>query len=68
MLLEVVLAVALFVGAASFCMVATRSLFGTLERIDRRQRVIDLSSPAVPSGSSTWKPPGRSSRGSPSWS
>jgi hypothetical protein len=43
MLLEVVLAVVLFVGAASFCMVATRSLFGTLERIDRRQRAVDLA-------------------------
>ena len=43
MLLEVMLAVVLFVGAASFCMVATRSLFGTLERIDRRQRAIDLA-------------------------
>ena len=43
MLLEVVLSVVLFVGAASFCLAATSSLFGTLERIDRRQRVIDLA-------------------------
>jgi hypothetical protein len=42
MLLEVVLSVVLCVGAASFCLAATRSLFGTLERIDRRQRAIDL--------------------------
>ncbi|MHC4082971.1 MAG: type IV pilus modification PilV family protein [Planctomycetota bacterium] len=43
MLLEVMLSVVLFVGAASFCLAATRSLFGTLERIDRRQRAIDLA-------------------------
>jgi hypothetical protein len=43
MLLEVVLSVVLFVGAASFCLAATNSLFGTLERIDRRQRAIDLA-------------------------
>jgi hypothetical protein len=43
MLLEVVLSVILFVGAASFCLAATRSLFGALDRIDRRQRAIDLA-------------------------
>jgi hypothetical protein len=43
MLLEVVLSVALFVGAASFTLAATSSLFGALERIDRRQHVIDLA-------------------------
>jgi hypothetical protein len=43
MLLEVVLSVVLFVGAASFCLAATNSLFGTLERIDRRQRAVDLA-------------------------
>jgi hypothetical protein len=43
MLLEVMLALALFVGAASFCLAATRSLFSAMERIDRRQRVIDLA-------------------------
>jgi hypothetical protein len=35
--------VVLFVGAASFVLAATGSLFGALERIDRRQRVIDLA-------------------------
>lgn len=43
MLLEVMLSLALFVGAASFCLAAMRSLFGAMERIDRRQRVVDLA-------------------------
>jgi hypothetical protein len=43
MLLEVMLALALFVGAASFCLAATRSLFGAMERIDRQQRLVDLA-------------------------
>ncbi len=43
LLLEVMLSIALFVAAASFCLVATRSLFSALDRAERRQFVIDLA-------------------------
>ena len=43
LLLEVMLSIALFVGAASFCLAATRSLFFALDRAERRQQVIDLA-------------------------
>ncbi len=42
-LLEVLLSLALFVGAASFCLAAMRSLHAALDRADRDQRVIDLA-------------------------
>ena len=43
MLLEVMLAIALFVGAASLCLAVTRSLFSTLQRSERRQCAVDLA-------------------------
>ena len=43
LLLEVMLSVALFVGAASFCLVVTRSLFSAMDRADRRQLCVDLA-------------------------
>jgi hypothetical protein len=42
-LLEVVLSIVLFVGAASFCLAATRSLFEALDRADRRDLALDLA-------------------------
>ena len=42
-LLEVMLAIGLFVGAAAFCLGVTRSLFASLERTDRRRLAIDLA-------------------------
>lgn len=42
-LLELMLALALFVGAAALCLTATRSLFAALDRADRRQWAIDLA-------------------------
>ncbi len=42
-LLEVMLAIGLFVGAAAFCLGVTRSLFSSLERTDRRRLAIDLA-------------------------
>lgn len=43
MLLEVLLAVVLFVGAASFCLAAVSSLFTALDRAQRRQLAVDLA-------------------------
>ena len=42
-LLEVLLAIGLFVGAAAFCLGVTKSLFSALERADRRWLAIDLA-------------------------
>ena len=42
-LFEVMLSVALFVGAAAFCLGATRSLFWAFERAERRQFASDLA-------------------------
>ena len=43
MLLEVMLSIALFVGAAAFCLAASRSLFSSLDRAGRRHRAADLA-------------------------
>ncbi len=43
MLLEVMLAVGLFVGSAAFCLGVTRSLFESLQRADRRHLAVDLA-------------------------
>ena len=43
MLLEVMLAVGLFVGSAAFCLGVTRSLFDSLQRADRRHLAVDLA-------------------------
>jgi hypothetical protein len=43
MLFEVMLSVALFVGAAAFCLGATRSVFGALDRAKRQQEAVDLA-------------------------
>ncbi len=43
MLLEVMLAVGLFVGSASFCLAVTKSLFASLQRADRRHFAVDLA-------------------------
>ncbi len=43
MLLEVMLAIGLFVGAAAFCLGVTKSLFSALERNDRRRLAVDLA-------------------------
>ena len=43
MLLEVMLAVGLFVGSAAFCLAVTRSLFASLQRADRRHLAVDLA-------------------------
>ncbi len=43
MLLEVMLAIGLFVGAAAFCLGVTKSLFSSLERNDRRRLAVDLA-------------------------
>jgi hypothetical protein len=43
MLFEVMLAVALFVGAGAFCLSVTRSLFGALDRVQREQLALDLA-------------------------
>jgi len=42
-LLEVMLAIGLFVGAAAFCLGVTRNLFAALDRADRRKLAIDLA-------------------------
>ncbi len=42
-LLEVMLALGLFVGSAAFCLGVTRSMFAALERADRRQLAVDLA-------------------------
>jgi len=42
-LLEVMLALGLFVGSAAFCLAVTRSLFAALDRADRRQFAVDLA-------------------------
>ncbi len=42
-LFEVMLSVALFVGAAAFCLGATKSLFAAFERAGRRQFAVDLA-------------------------
>jgi hypothetical protein len=42
-LLEVLLAIGLFVGAAAFCLGVTKSLFSAFERTDRRRLAIDLA-------------------------
>jgi hypothetical protein len=42
-LLEVMLALGLFVGSAAFCLAVTRSLFAALDRADRRQLAVDLA-------------------------
>lgn len=42
-LLEVLLAMALFVGSAAFCLGVTKSLFSALERADRRRLAVDLA-------------------------
>ncbi len=43
MLLEIMLAVGLFVGSAAFCLAVTRSLFASLQRTDRRHLAVDLA-------------------------
>jgi len=43
MLLEVMLAVGLFVGSAAFCLGVTRSLFQSLQRADQRHLAVDLA-------------------------
>ncbi len=43
MLLEVMLAVGLFVGSAAVCLAVTRSLFASLQRTDRRHLAVDLA-------------------------
>ncbi len=42
-MLEVMLSIGLFVGAAAFCLGATKSIFVGLERADRRQCAVDLA-------------------------
>ncbi len=42
-LFEVMLSVALFVGAAAFCLSATNSVFGALDRGQRTQFAVDLA-------------------------
>ncbi len=42
-LLEVMLALGLFVVSAAFCLGVTRSLFAALDRADRRQLAVDLA-------------------------
>ncbi len=42
-LLEVMLAIGLFVGAAAFCLGVTKRLFWALERADHRRLAIDLA-------------------------
>ncbi len=42
-LLEVMLAIGLFVGAAAFCLGVSRSMFAALERADHRRLAIDLA-------------------------
>ncbi len=42
-LLEMLLALGLFVGAASFCLASMRSLHSALDRAERDQRVVDLA-------------------------
>lgn len=42
-MLEVLLSVALFVGAAAFCLGATRSMMTALDRADRRHRALDIA-------------------------
>ena len=42
-LFEVMLALALFVGAASFTLAAARSVFSSLDQMRRRQEAIDLA-------------------------
>ncbi len=42
-LFEVMLSIALFVGSAAFCLGATKSLFGALDRAKRRQVAVDLA-------------------------
>ncbi len=42
-LLEVMLAIGLFVGAAAFCLGVTKRLFWSLERADHRRLAIDLA-------------------------
>ena len=43
MLFEIMLSVALFVGAGAFCLSVTRSLFGALDRVKREQQALDLA-------------------------
>lgn len=43
MLFEIMLSVALFVGAGSICLGVTRSLFSALDRVQREQRGLDLA-------------------------
>jgi hypothetical protein len=43
MLLEVTLSIALFVGAASFCIAVTRSLFASLDQAGRRHFAADIA-------------------------
>lgn len=43
MLLEVMLAIGLFVGSAAFCLGVTKSLFAALDRADRRRMAVDLA-------------------------
>jgi len=42
-LLEVLLAIGLFAGAATFCLGVTKSLFSAFDRTDRRRMAIDLA-------------------------
>ena len=42
-LLEVMLALALFVGAGAFCLAAVKSVFGALDRAERRSFAADLA-------------------------
>lgn len=43
MLFEIMLSIALFVGAGTFCLAVTRSLFGALYRVQREQQALDLA-------------------------
>ncbi len=43
MLLEVTLSIALFVGAATFCIAVTRSLFSSLDQAGRRHFAADIA-------------------------
>jgi len=43
LLLETMLSIALFVGAAAFCITSLRSLFDRIERADARQQAVDLA-------------------------
>ena len=43
MLFEIMISVALFVGAGAYCMAVARSLVGTVDRVQREQQALDLA-------------------------